>query len=158
MKLTSIISFFLICFFFFSCKKEEDVNYKVTEAVSLFENAKSLNKLASSADGQYVKACPDGSNGCGATSGMLCSTGLEQCKPAQPEQIKRVYPCPGSSNLMGCKTGLQTGSECASVKQCPGENHPVPCDYGSIAFGCFAGAPNSGPSCGTLVNCQTPPD
>ncbi|MFC1223947.1 hypothetical protein ACFE6N_09070 [Pedobacter sp. BG31] len=155
MKLTSIISFSLICILFFSCKKEEDVNYKVTEAVSLFENTKSLNTLASSTTGNYVKVCPNGYTGCGATSGIVCESSQQPC--VIPVVILRKYPCPGS-NLYGCKSGLQTGAICETAQACAGENHPSPCNYGGIAFGCFAGAPISGPSCGTLVNCETPPD
>ncbi|RLJ71915.1 hypothetical protein [Pedobacter alluvionis] len=156
MKLKSIILLLSMIIVFFSCKKENDVNYKVTEAVSLFQNTKSLDKVASGTTGNYVKDCPGGYAGCGATAGIPCLPPQEPCKPpTQP--ILRLYPCPGS-NTMGCKSGIQSGFTCTSQQSCPGENHPIPCNFGSIAFGCFPGSPAGGPSCGTLVNCQTPPD
>lgn len=152
MKLVITICLVLTTICLFSYSKENEVNYKVTKAILLNQNVTSL-KLMTNRVGSYLKTCPDGYIGCGGTSGQPC-VGQKNCSP---QQILRLYPCPGSS-LFGCKANLQTGPECSNPQSCPGENHPSPCDFGSIAFGCFSGSPIGGPSCSPLVNCQTPPD
>jgi hypothetical protein len=189
MKAVFITLLFLITICLFACKKENEINYKVTKAISLEESIHPPNGIVSRTSGNYVmqcqdgftgcggisgiacsptqapctaghgtyvKACPDGSVGCGASSGILCSPSQTPCT-ANPKPIIRQYICAGS-NLLGCKAGLQTGITCPTAITCAGENHSAPCNFGSIAFGCFSGSPISGPSCGPLVNCQTPPD
>ena len=153
MKIASIVSLFLVGILLFSFKKENVVNYKVNKAELLLQSSESASKSAF-VKGNYVKTCPDGFSGCGGTSGPDCN-GQGNCNPSP---INRPYACPGSQEY-GCKTGIQSTLVCQNVKICPGENHPVPCNYGSISFGCYQGAPiGGGPSCGALINCQTPPN
>lgn len=156
MKTVLIISLFFTTICLFSCSKEDEMNYKVTKAMSLEQSVSQSNNITSSVTGNYVKACPDGFSGCGATSGIECAPSQQPCT-TPPKPILRQYPCSGSG-LIGCKAGLQSGPTCPSAIICPGENHPSPCNFGSIAFGCFSGSPIGGPSCSPLVNCQTPPD
>ncbi|WP_431293819.1 hypothetical protein [Pedobacter sp. P26] len=154
MKIASILPLLLVGILLFSFKKENVANYKVMKAESLFLSSESATKLVSVFKGNYVKTCPDGFSGCGGTSGLVCN-GQSNCNPSP---VYRPYACPGSQEY-GCKTGIQSTLVCLNVKICPGENHPVPCNYGSVSFGCFSGAPiGGGPSCGALINCQTPPN
>lgn len=130
--------FFPICLFFlsviliFSCKKDKELNYTTSKVISLDKTISFNSKMMA------------------AGSDSTQFLGLHQ------------YTCPGT-NAKGCQTDYSSAPGCVQQVTCPSvvkpENHPSPCNYGSIAYGCFSGAPLGGsPGCSPLVNCQTPPD
>jgi hypothetical protein len=131
MKIVLTICLVLTTICLFSWSKENEINYKVIRVQSL-EQSIALNP--------YIKSRLDSSS----------NVGLHQ------------YPCPGT-NAYGCQTSLSSAPSCPGQAPCPPpvsqpKNHPAPCNFGSIAFGCFSGQPIGGPGCSPLVNCQTPPD
>ncbi len=130
MKIFSFILLLISIVFIFSCKKEPEINFKTSKAISIDRAAFNSRIISKLSDSIRVIAL-------------------------------HTYSCPGT-NALGCQSDDRPTPTCAQQVTCPppsqaAKYHPSPCEYGSIAFGCFEGAPIGGPGCNTPVNCQTPP-
>lgn len=101
--------------------------------------------------------CPGGGQiGCRSGTEIPCERRID-CPPVP---ALKFYTCAASPNP-GCGE-VGTGSVCPTKVGCspsspqdPPNTTAIPCNFGSIPFGCFN--ITGGPSCGTLVNCQIPP-
>jgi hypothetical protein len=134
-------------------------NYRITKAVfppALLQKSIAYSVLPPPTYTAYY--CPGTTTiGCKIGTADICPS-IINCAPTAPPF--RNYICVASPNP-GCGE-IGAGSACATKVGCspsspqdPPTTTAIPCNFGSIPFGCFN--ITGGPSCGTLVNCQIPP-
>lgn len=138
-------------------KPKDEKNFKVIKLTALNSSLGAYENRLSFAT-TYQMICPNGSTGCGTGPGPVC-TSTNNCTPLV---VYHEVSCTINPTAKACQLVGTTSPTCSGPKSCPDNptlptKHPLPCDFGQIAFGCFSGWV-SGPSCGTLVNCQSPPN
>lgn len=132
-------------------------NFKVIKLATLNESLSKYENQFNTAV-TYQMICPNGSIGCGTGPGPNCTSNIN-CGPVV---AYHEVACPINPTAKACQLVSTTSPTCSGPKSCPNSptsptKHPLPCAYGTIAYGCYSGWV-SGPGCETLKNCEPLPE